>query len=80
MSLDAGRGRLYDALKTLQSHWDVTEPYWNDTMRLQFVEQILTPLQDYASAALQAIAQMDVILHQMRRDCEGHNFDIYAGE
>jgi hypothetical protein len=80
MSLDAGRGRLYNAVKTLQGHWDLTEPHWNDTMRLQFVEQVLTPLQELSNTALQAIDQMEVVLHQMRRDCEGSNFDIYGGE
>jgi hypothetical protein len=78
MSLEGGRGRLYSALKTLQSRWDMTEPYWQDIMKVQFVEQILTPLQEHGAAALGAIDQMDVVLGQMRRDCEGNNFDIYG--
>jgi hypothetical protein len=78
MNLDGGRARLYSALKTLQAHWDNTEPHWQDAMKHQFVEQILTPLQDQTAAALQAIDQMEVILHQMRRDCEGDSFDIYG--
>lgn len=78
MSLDAGRGRLYNALKTLQGHWDLTEPHWNDAMRVQFVEQVLTPLQDFSAAALQAIDQMEIVLNQMRRDCEGSHFDIHG--
>jgi hypothetical protein len=49
-------------------------------MKQQFVEQTLTPLQEHTASALEAIAQMDVILHQMRRDCEGDRFDIYATE
>jgi hypothetical protein len=80
MNLDGGRGRLYSALKTLQARWDSTEPYWHDTMKVQFVEQTLTPLQEQAAAVLESVAQMDVLLHQMRRDCEGTNFDIYGGE
>jgi hypothetical protein len=80
MSLDAGRGQLYAALQTLQGHWNATEPHWRDLMKNQFVEQTLTPLQEHTAAAIEAIAQMDVILHQMRRDCEGDRFDIYASE
>ena len=80
MNLEGGRAQLYSALKTLQSHWDNTEPHWQDTMKVQFVEQLLTPLQTQTAAALQAIDQMDVILHQMRRDCEGNPFDIYGSE
>ena len=78
MSLEGGRGRLYSALKSLQSRWDLTEPHWQDVMKVQFVEQVLTPLQDMTSAALDAIDQMDVLLHQMRRECEGSNFDIHS--
>lgn len=79
MSLDAGRSQLYSALKTLQGRWDHTEPHWQDAMKLQFVEQILTPLQDQTAAVLQAIDKMDLLLHRMRRDCEGSHFDIYGG-
>jgi hypothetical protein len=80
MNLDGGRAQIYSALKTLQSHWDNTDPHWQDTMKVQFVEQLLSPLQEHAAATLQAIDQMSVILQQMRRDCEGNPFDIYGGE
>ena len=79
MSLQGGRDLLYNALKTLQGHWDSTEPDWQDAMKVQFVEQVLTPLQDQAAAALGAIDQMDAILRHMQRECEGNPFDIFAG-
>jgi len=77
MSLQGGRGRLYGALQALQARWDSTEPHWQDTMKVDFVEQILTPLQEQTTTALQAIDQMDVILNAMRRECEGSRFDIH---
>ncbi len=80
MNLQGGRAQLYSALKTLQGHWDNTEPHWQDTMKAQFVEQLLTPLQTQTAAALQAIDQMEILLHQMRRDCEGNPFDIYGAD
>jgi hypothetical protein len=80
MSLQEGRGQLYSALKTLQARWDQTDPSWHDTMKVQFVEQILTPLQEQTAATLQAIDRMDDIFQQMRRDCEGNPFDIYGNE
>jgi hypothetical protein len=79
MSLSGGRDLLSGALKTLRGHWENTEPHWQDAMKAQFVEQILTPLEDQCGAALQAIDRMDVLLQQMRRDCEGNSFDIYGG-
>jgi hypothetical protein len=78
MSLHGGRDLLYNALKTLQAHWDNTDPYWQDAMKQQFVEQILTPLQDHTAAGLGAIDQMEAILTQMRLDCEGNQFDIFG--
>jgi hypothetical protein len=80
MNLDGGRAQLYSALKKLQSHWDSTEPHWHDVMKIQFVEQILAPLQEHSAATLQAIDQMTVVLQQMRHDCEGNPFDIHGGE
>jgi hypothetical protein len=80
MILEGGRSKLYSALKTLQGQWDATEPHWRDSMRIQFTEQVLTPLQDLTTTALQAIDQLDVLLNQMQRECEGNPYDIYDGE
>jgi hypothetical protein len=80
MSLEGGRARLSSALQTLTARWEGTEPHWQDPMKVQFVEQLLTPLQEQAAAALEAIDHMDAVLHQMRRDCEGNIYDIFSGE
>ncbi len=80
MSLQDGRGRLYSSVKTLLAHWDQTDPQWRDTMKTQFVEQVLLPLQEHTAAVLEAADRMDVLLHEMRRDCEGDNFDIHGND
>jgi len=80
MMLEAGRSKLYSALKTLQGQWDATEPHWRDAMRLQFTEEILLPLQDLTRSALQGIDQLQTLLGQMQRDCEGNPYDIHDGE
>ena len=79
MSLQGGRDLLSGSMKTLLGHWDHTEPYWRDAAGADFVEHILTPLQDRMAAALQAVDRMEVVLQQMRRDCEGVQFDIFSG-
>ncbi len=76
MRLDTGRGMLYEALQTLQAHWDETDRYWQDAMRIQFVEQVWEPLQQQVGSALEAIDQMQVILNQMRHECEGDDGNI----
>lgn len=80
MMLESGRARLYAALKALQGQWDATEPHWHDAMRVQFTEQVLTPLQGMTVEALQAIDQMEALLNQMRQECEGNPYDIHDEE
>lgn len=69
MRLEAGRGMLHSALQTLQAHWEATTPYWQDAMRVQFVEQVWEPLVQQVSNTLEAIDQLQVALNQMRHDC-----------
>jgi acyl transferase domain-containing protein len=78
--LDAGRSKLYSALKTLRARWETVAPQWHDAMRQQFAEQTWTPLEDQASAALEAIDQMAVVLNQMQRECTGDAVDIFAAD
>ena len=53
--LDSGRGMLYSARKTLEGQWRSAEPYWQDTVKQQFDEQVLTPLLELSGAVLQAV-------------------------
>jgi len=76
MRLDTGRGMLHEALQTLQAHWDETSPYWQDAMRIQFVEQVWEPLQQRVASALEATDQLQVLLNQMRHECEGDDSSI----
>jgi hypothetical protein len=68
---------LYSALQNVQAHWDGTSSYWQDAMRIQFVEQVWEPLQQTVKNALEAIDQLQVALNQMRRDCDGNDFNIF---
>jgi hypothetical protein len=77
MMLEAGRGKLYSALKTLQGQWEATEPHWRDAMRTQFTEQVLLPLEHLTTSTLQAIDQLDALFNQMQRECEGSSYDIH---
>jgi hypothetical protein len=80
MSLDGGRDQLAGAVKTLRGHWDQTDPYWQDMVKVQFVEEILTPLLEQAAAGLEAIDRMDVLLRRMQHDCEGTHVDILGSD
>ena len=38
MSLSAGRGKLFNAMKTLRPHWEQVQDIWNDPVRQDFEE------------------------------------------
>jgi len=71
MRTDAGRGRLYDALKTLQNRWNEIEIHWNDSVRREFEEKIGEPLNVLTEDALRAIDRLSQIFGTARRECTG---------
>jgi len=71
MRLDAGRSRLYSALKDLLAKWDQIEPTWNDVMRQEFEAKVLEPLTQSSEEALRAMDALAQVLTTMRNDCEG---------
>ena len=80
MMLDGGQGMLASALKTVKAKWEVAEPHWQDLLRVQFVEQVWDPMLDQSAKLLQAADQIQVLLYQMRRECEGASADFYSGD
>jgi hypothetical protein len=71
MKTDAGRGRLYDAIQTLQNRWADVEPHWTDQVRQEFEEKIWEPLNFMTEDALRAIDRLAQVFAQARRECTG---------
>ncbi len=80
MNLDAGRAMLHSAHKTLQAKWDAAEQCWQDEQRRLFEEQVGGPLRQMVGVVLQAVDQMQVQLHQMKRECEGSGVDLNGSD
>jgi hypothetical protein len=80
MILDGGQGMLSSALKTIRARWDSVEVHWQDLQRQQFVEQVWQPLQENSEKVLEAANRLEVMLSQMRRECEGTSVDIHSGD
>ena len=79
MSLEAGRGKLYTALKILRQRWDEVLAVWNDPVRQDFEEHTQVPLDVQTATALHAIDRLRQILAQARQECRG-NADPLAGD
>ena len=73
MKIDAGRGRLYDALKTIRLRWDEVAVHWNDSMRKEFEEKIWGELEQLTTDALRAMDQLSQVFIQVRQDCDENN-------
>ncbi|GAC1474819.1 MAG: hypothetical protein NVSMB9_25910 [Isosphaeraceae bacterium] len=65
----AGANRLRHAIKTLQEQWLSIEPSWNDSVRRQFEQRHLQPLDPAVDVALVGIQKLSEVLEKIRRDC-----------
>lgn len=71
MQVDAGRGKLYDALEVARSQWRDVCDRWSDGTNAAFREQTWEPLDRLASDTLRCIDRLRSILNECRRQCEG---------
>lgn len=71
MKTDGARGRLYDALQTVQNRWFDTEPHWTDQVRRDFEDKVVEPMSIFTADALRAIDRLTQIFIQAKRECEG---------
>ena len=73
MKIDAGRGRLYDALKQLRLRWEDVLPHWNDSVRVEFENEVWQPLEQLTTDALRAMDQLAQVFQEARQDCDDDN-------
>jgi hypothetical protein len=71
MKVDAGRGKLYDAHQVIRHQWDAISECWNDSIRVEFEENIWKPLDQLAGDEQRAIDRLSRILTECRRACSG---------
>jgi hypothetical protein len=73
MRVDASRGKLYDAHKTIRARWQETETAWRDQNQKEFEEQVWEPLDQQTAEVLRAIDQLARIFGQARQECLGEH-------
>lgn len=73
MKVDAGRGKLDDALEVLLHQWrDVCEK-WSDRTNAEFREHTFEPLERLTSECLRCIDRLRSIFNECHRQCEGRD-------
>jgi hypothetical protein len=71
MRVDDGRGKLYDAHKTVRLRWEEAQTLWRDANMKDFEERVWQPLDMETAEMLQAIDRLNQLFRQVRNDCEG---------
>lgn len=71
MRVDAGRGKLYDAHKTVRLRWEEVQTVWQDANMKDFEERVWEPLELETAEILRAIDRLSHLFIQVRNDCEG---------
>jgi hypothetical protein len=71
MRVDSGRGRLYDAHKTVRLRWAEVQTVWQDQNMKDFEEKVWEPLDMQSCEMLRAIDRLGQLFTQVRNQCEG---------
>lgn len=69
MSLNTGRAKLFQAMKTLRVHWESVQEVWNDPVRHDFEENFWNALDPQVQSTLRAIDRLAPELIQFKQDC-----------
>jgi hypothetical protein len=62
--------RLAALTRDLFERWRETRPSWRDIRASQFEKDYLEPLEEAVKSAVRGITEIEVVLRQIRRDCE----------
>lgn len=76
MSLNAGRGKLFNSMKVMRAHWDRVQDIWNDPVRQDFEENFWNPLAAHVDGTLRATDRLEQVLLTMYRDCAPDRSDV----
>jgi len=60
---------LAGALKDLNTRWELTAASWKDAAREKFEKEYLEDLRMAVCSASNAMAQIELLLNQVRREC-----------
>ena len=70
MSVGAGHATVKRAAKDLLARWRTTQSTWRDENSRKFEENYIEPFMSKLRTAEAALGHMDMVLGQIRRDCE----------
>jgi hypothetical protein len=60
---------LHHATKTLRARWDETGEVWTDSVRQQFEEEHLTPIEPQVTITLKAINRLSQVFARASEEC-----------
>ena len=69
MSLETGRYKLFNAMKTLQVHWDETSMSWQDGVRRDFVKLFWHGIEPRVIGTMAAMDRLGHAISQLKHEC-----------
>ncbi len=69
MHVGAGSGKLRHGLKTLRVRWENSEDGWRDSIRQEFENKRIVPLESQATTTLRAMQTLCDVLSRIYREC-----------
>ena len=69
MYVGSGTSKLRHAVKTLRAQWDQTEDGWRDSIRQDFEDKRINPLESQAMSTVRAMQTLCDVLSRVYREC-----------
>jgi len=69
MSLNTGIANLNETRKATLARWDDVKRVWSDTNAQKFEEKVIDTIDKDLKQSLEAMAQMQITMQNVRRDC-----------
>jgi hypothetical protein len=70
MSTSGVENIVSQAMKNLMAEWNELRPSWQDLKAVEFQKNYLEPLPHHVARAVGVITELNVLLRQVRHDCE----------
>ncbi|HEV3122595.1 MAG TPA: hypothetical protein VGY53_11860 [Isosphaeraceae bacterium] len=67
--MSGGSTKLQYALQNLRMRWEEAQEMWNDSVRVDFDNKHLKPLETQVSATVRAMEKIGEIMAKMKQEC-----------
>ena len=67
--LHTGGGKLRDAIKTLKAAWLQADAHWRDTVRDEFEQNYIEPIEQHTHSVIDSIGHLAEVIARAEHEC-----------